>query len=192
MDEFEFKDGDVILTYGTFHVESLKELPKELAMQLAYWGIRKYQKNKWAHIWDLDYRMTHVRLFLDGKLFEVTMPHAMWSEVEDCNLDKKKFKVCRWPADLDKQAMVEVANKLDGTKYDLLDLGGFAVSGILGVFADRINVLHDRIDKFKVCSTGAAEILSAGGAIFDGDLKSIDPAYYGVKFPVVFEYDAKA
>lgn len=189
--DFKFQNGDIILTYGTFHLESLSELHKELLMQLAYWGIRKYQKAKWGHIYNLDYKMTHVRVYLEGdrgNLFEVTVPRARWHNVADCHLWNKKFKVCRWSGELDVQKMIDAANTLDGTSYDLLDLGGFAFSGILGVFSDRINILHDRLDKYKVCSTGGATITKAGGAEFDADIKSIDPAYYGVKWPVVFEH----
>lgn len=186
---FEFQDGDVILTYGSFHLDSIWDIPKELLMQVAYWGMRKYQKKKWEHIYNLDYKMTHVRIFLDGRIFEVTVPRAKWTTIKECNLWDKKFKVCRYPEKLNKKQMIKRANEICGSKYDVLDLVGFAASGLLGVFKDRINILHDRMRTYFVCSTGGAIILQQGGATFDCSTESVDPCFYWCKWPIVFEHN---
>lgn len=74
--------------------------------------------------------------------------------------------------------MLQTAYRLMHTPYDKGDLLDFALSGWLGRAANTISLFGDRADKYRVCSTAAAEILQSGGAQFRLPPTQIDPAYF--------------
>lgn len=74
--------------------------------------------------------------------------------------------------------MLRTAYNLIHTPYDKGDLLDFALSGWLGRAANVISLFGDRANKYRVCSTAAAEVLQAGGAQFQMPISQVDPAYF--------------
>ena len=159
--------GDVILTYGEFRLWP----PKYWVLPLFYAAVHQYQKAKWGP--QSDYRPTHVRVVLAPGFFEVTYPKARFGYMAEI---KGRYKVCRYRGPLNENAMYKRAYELDGSPYDMGDNADFAVSGLLGWFTRNVRLFGDRAKKYAVCSTGAAEVLKAGGAVFT--MEAIDPAYF--------------
>lgn len=176
-----FRDGDVLLTYGKGGFWP----PRRWVLWVVYKAIRKYQKEKWRqfpHCWaghKLDYRPTHVRVYLSGQWWEVTYPKAQWVTTESLQLQKKEWRLVRYHAadTLDVAAMIDRARQIvaDG-KYDVGDLLDTGISALLGNFKRHIRIFGDRVRKYFYCSTGAREVLTDGGAAFW--MKTIDPAYF--------------
>lgn len=158
-----FKDGDVLLTYGSAGWWPLRRW----LLWLAYRGIRAFQLAKWGP--KVDYKPTHVRLYLNNQFFEATIPKVKWTRIQDLNLHKKKWKLLRYVQQLDSSDMMAEAKPLVGTKYDIGDLFDFPLP--FRLFGDRKN-------KLRVCSTAAAQVLQAGGAEFDCRIGDVDPAWY--------------
>lgn len=84
----------------------------------------------------------------------------------------------RYKSALNRSAMLHAAYDLIHTPYDNGDLLDFALSGWLGRAANVISLFGDRANKYRVCSTAAAEVLQAGGAKFSIPASQIDPAYF--------------
>lgn len=160
--------GDVILTYGQGRIWP----PRYWFLWVIYRGIRKYQQAKWGP--GSDYLPTHVRVALDPGFFEVTFPKSRFGYLIEI---KGRYKVVRYRDALNENLMYKTAYELNGSPYDIGDIADFAVSGLLGWFTRNVRLFGDRAKKYVVCSTGAAEILRAGGASF-GELQAIDPAYF--------------
>lgn len=85
--------------------------------------------------------------------------------------------------------MLQSAYRLIHTPYDKGDLLDFALSGWLGRAANLISLFGDRANKFRVCSTAAAEVLAAGGAKFRMPISQVDPAYFA-NMPDDWQIDA--
>lgn len=169
--------GDVILTYGEWRLWP----PKYWVLQIFYNAVHAYQKKKWgAHS---DYKPTHARVYLMPDFFEVTYPKARWGTIDEIT---GHYKVCRYTGrELSWSAMMDEAMQLNGSPYDMGDNADFAVSGLLGMFTRNIRLFGDRLKKYVVCSTGAARILTAGGAQL-GDTSAYDPASFANQ-PQLFE-----
>jgi len=157
---FDFRDGDVLVTNGKGGFWPLRRL----VLWIVYRGIRAYQKAKWGAA--SDYRPTHVRVWLGGGFFEMTVPNGCWTPLADIALNSKDWKVARYRGQtpLDPAAMAAVAQEMVGKPYDKGDLLDFALSGLAGLFARTFRILGDRANKYRVCSTAAAKVLVAGGA----------------------------
>lgn len=166
------RDGDVLLTYGSGGLWP----PRRWLLWLVYQAIRKFQKRRWGV--DADIGPTHVRVWLRGQFFEATTPVCRWTSLEDAGLEKKHWIIVRYHKPLDSVAMLQAADRLIHTPYDKGDLLDFALSGWLGRAAHVISLFGDRANKYRVCSTAAAEILAAGGARFRFPISQIDPAYF--------------
>lgn len=150
-----------------------------------YHAIHKFQQRRWGE--DADTRATHVRVYLNGRFFEATTPACRWTELDALQLEKKKWSVVRYIGPispigpikaLDSAAMLHAAYNLIHTPYDKGDLLDFALSGWLGRAANTISLFGDRANKYRVCSTAAAEVLQAGGAQFQMPTTQVDPAYF--------------
>ena len=178
-----FRDGDVLLTYGKGGFWP----PRRWVMWLLYRAIRKYQTEKWTRFRDrwegvqrLDAGATHARVYLHGMWWEVTYPKAKWVTTGSLLLHKKKWKLVRWHQfeRLDSATMVERAEAIvkSDNEYDVGDLFDTAISGILGKWKKHFRIFGDRAKKLFYCSTGAREVLIAGGATFWQ--VTVDPAYF--------------
>lgn len=141
-----------------------------------YHAIHKFQQRRWGE--EADTRATHVRAWLNGRFFEATTPRCRWTPLEELNLDCRKWKLLRYRAPLNRGAMLQAAYRLIHTPYDNGDLLDFALSGWLGRAANVISLFGDRANKYRVCSTAAAEVLAAGGAQFQMPISQVDPAYF--------------
>lgn len=145
---------------------------------IVYRAIRAYQKKKWGA--RVDYEPTHARLWLGSVFFEATWPKATYTTLDETEIAKKRFKVVRWTgADLAIDHMLIAADAMIGTPYDWGDLLDMGVSAIAGI--PQFRIFGDRMNKYRVCSTAAAQVLEAGGATFDLPIKEIDPAYFLAK-----------
>lgn len=171
----DFRDGDVLLTYGKGGFWP----PRRLFLWVVYRAIREYQKAKWRR----NYRATHCRVFLDGQFFEATAPVCRWVTLGELALEKKDWNVVRWAGVaygseyvLNVPAMLTVAEKLIGTPYDKGDLIDFGLAGLLGWSTKYIRIFGDRAKKYRVCSTAAAAVVYAGGArlFYEGEELSPD------------------
>lgn len=163
----KLRSGDIILTYGEFRWWP----PKYWILPFLYKAIREYQKKKWGP--QADYGPTHCRVALPPTFFEMTYPVARFGNFEEI---KGRYKVCRYRWPLENNGLYNAALRLEGTPYDIGDNLDFAVSGLLGWFTRNVRLFGDRAKKYVVCSTGAAQILRAGGARFT--MEAIDPAYF--------------
>lgn len=143
---------------------------------MVYHAIHKFQERRWGG--DADTRPTHVRVWLNGRFFEATTPRCKWTALDDLKLKAKKWKLLRHREALDRGTMLQAAYRLIHTPYDKGDLLDFALSGWLGRAANLISLFGDRANKYRVCSTAAAEVLHAGGARFKLPISQIDPAYF--------------
>ena len=143
---------------------------------VVYHAIRKFQERRWGK--DADTRATHVRVWLNGRFFEATTPVCRWTELDSLALNGKEWMLVRYSSPLNPQAMLQTAYRLINSPYDKGDLLDFALSGWLGRAANVISLFGDRADKFRVCSTAAAEVLQSGGAQFSMPPSQIDPAYF--------------
>lgn len=166
------RDGDILLTYGTAGIWP----PRRWFLGVVYHAIRKFQQRRWGQ--GADTGPTHVRVWLHGRFFEATTPRCQWTALEDLHLTRKRWKLVRYHAALNSVAMLQCAYRLVHTPYDKGDLLDFALSGWLGRSQNLISLFGDRANKFRVCSTAAAEVLSAGGAQFHLPVSQIDPAYF--------------
>lgn len=171
LSEADLLPGDVLLTYGTGGLWP----PRRWMLWVVYRAIRAYQRKKWGPSVDCD--PTHARLWMGDTFFEATWPRAKWTRLEEIEIDKKRFKLVRWAGgNLAVAPMLTTASAMIGTPYDwgdLLDMGVSAISGI-----PQFRIFGDRMNKYRVCSTAAAEILENAGATFDLPQKEIDPAYF--------------
>ena len=179
LDPTILRDGDVLLTYGTGGLWP----PRRWLLWLVYHAIRKFQKRRWAAGsasggQAADTGPTHVRVWLHGRFFEATTPVCKWTSFDTLVLDRKRWKLVRCRSPLASSAMLQTAYRLINTPYDKGDLLDFALSGWLGRAANLISLFGDRANKFRVCSTAAAEVLRAGGAQFHLPVTHIDPAYF--------------
>jgi hypothetical protein len=167
--------GDVLLTYGSAGLWP----PRRWVLWVVYRAIRAYQRKKWGDSVDCD--PTHARLWLGNVFFEATWPKAKYTLFEETEIDKKRCKVVRWAdGNLAIDSMLIAADPMIGAPYDwgdLLDMGIAAVAGI-----PQFRIFGDRMNKYRVCSTAAAQVLEAGGAMFDRPTNEIDPAYFLAKF----------
>ena len=145
-------------------------------MWVVYHAIHKFQRRRWGD--DADTGPTHVRAWLHGRFFEATTPICKWTPLDSLDLNRKRWKLVRYRSPLDSAAMLKAAYRLIHTPYDKGDLLDFALSGWLGRAASVIALFGDRANKYRVCSTAAAEILEAGGAQFHLPPSQIDPAYF--------------
>lgn len=150
-------------------------------MWLVYRAIRKFQERRWGN--GADTRPTHVRVWLNGRFFEATTPRCRWTGLDELHLERKKWKLVRFHKPLNRGAMLQAAYRLIHTPYDKGDLLDFALSGWLGRAAHVISLFGDRANKYRVCSTAAAEVLAAGGATFRMPVSQIDPAYFANSSP---------
>lgn len=166
------RDGDVLLTYGTGGLWP----PRRWFLWVVYHAIHKFQQRRWGD--DADTRATHVRVWLNGRFFEATTPVCRWTRFAELNLGRKQWKVVRYKSALNRSAMLRTAYNLIHTPCDKGDLLDFALSGWLGRAAKVISLFGDRANKFRVCSTAAAEVLQAGGAQFQMPTTEVDPAYF--------------
>lgn len=170
----DLKPGDVLLTYGTGGLWP----PRRWMLWVVYRAIRAYQKKKWGET--VDVNPTHARLWLGGVFFEATWPKAKYTLFEETEIGKKRFKVVRWArGNLAIDPMLIAADPMIGTPYDWGDLLDMGVSAIAGI--PQFRIFGDRMNKYRVCSTAAAQVLTAGGATFDLPLNEIDPAYFLAK-----------
>ena len=171
MTPHNFIPGDVLLTYGTGGLWP----PRRWLLWIVYRAIRAYQKAKWGS--GIDYKPTHVRVWLGGVFFEATWPVAKWTRLDEALLDEKKFKIVRWAGGpLAIAPMLIEADPMIGTPYDwgdLLDMGIAAIAHI-----PQFRIFGDRMKKYRVCSTAAAQVLRAGGATFTLPDNQVDPAYF--------------
>ena len=139
----------------------------------------KYPVTKWRSnpVWDV----THVRIPLgSGLLFEVTVPRARIIEIDEAQLGEKHaaglVRVVRFKnARIDQNLLRTVAREMDGKPYDIGDLVDFGLSGILGLSNFVLRIFGDKLGRMKVCSTGAALMLSRCGVTFPVDTNTIDP-----------------
>jgi len=167
----DFQNGDVLATYGSGGIWPLRRL----ALWVVYREIRAYQKAKWGE--GCDYHPTHVRVWLNGRFFEMTTPVGKWTPLSEVLLEKKKWKVARYKQGLQNvEAMEAKASNMVGKKYDVGDLLDFGFSGLLGVFAKRFRLFGDRGEKYTVCSTALAKVLKAGGAQLSISRKDLRPS----------------
>ncbi|HBA72767.1 MAG TPA: hypothetical protein DCZ63_11460 [Geobacter sp.] len=167
IDASKLMPGDVILTYGEFRWWP----PKYWLLPIFYAAIHKYQKAKWGP--QSDYKPTHVRVVLAPGFFEVTYPKARFGYMAEV---KGRYKVCRYRGDLNENALYAKAYALVGSAYDMGDNLDFGLSALLGFLTRNFRVFGDRAKKYFVCGTGAAEVLTNGGAKFT--MQAIDPAYF--------------
>lgn len=106
------------------------------------------------------------------------MPVCKWTAIDSLDLDRKQWKIVRYHSTLDSAAMLQAAYRLIHTPYDKGDLLDFALSGWLGRAANVVSLFGDRANKYRVCSTAAADVLATGGAKFQMPTTQIDPAYF--------------
>jgi|GEM_PF-3393359 len=194
-----FSDLNSILHAG--HAITKQSFPRwyELHLKILYWGIKKYQREKWGKNW----QPVHVYVVLpapeplcleyatplDGGrfqrddvepgtliLFEQTWPKATWTHPN--YLWDKTYAVNEWQGLLQSDLMVEEARRWLDKSYDLGDLVDFAISGfILGVYKRVFRFVGDKARRLGVCSTVAAHVLKAGGCDIPRP-NDITPAYY--------------
>jgi hypothetical protein len=181
LDPTSLHDGDVLLTYGTGGIWP----PRRWLLWIVYHAIHKFQQRRWGE--NSDTRATHVRVWLNGRFFEATTPRCRWTNIDDLQLDRKHWRIARYIGPishigpiktLNRAAMLQSAYRLIHTPYDKGDLLDFALSGWLGRAANTISLFGDRANKYRVCSTAAAEVLQAGGAQFQLPPSQVDPAYF--------------
>ncbi len=172
LDPARLRNGDLLLTYGSSGLWP----PRRWLLGLVYHAIRKFQQRRWGA--DADIGVTHVRVWLCGRFFEATTPVCRWIAIDRLVLGRKHWIIVRSRTALDNAAMLQAAYRLVHTPYDKGDLLDFALSGWLGRAANIISLFGDRADKYRVCSTAAAEILQAGGAPFQFPITQVDPAYF--------------
>jgi len=170
----KFVPGDVLLTYGSWGWWP----PRRWVLGVVYKAIEEYERAKWQKQCPNRKKWpTHVRVWLGGMFFEATWPVAKWTRLDEVRLGKKRYDVVRWTGDdLDVKKMIEEAATMIGTPYDwgdLLDMGIAAIAHI-----PQFRIFGDRMKKYRVCSTAAAQVLRAGGATFTLPDNQIDPACF--------------
>lgn len=168
--------GDVLITYESASLWP----PSKWILRLLYRSIEAHQKREYGPY--SDYKPTHVRVHVGGGLFfECTTPKAKYTHFLDMEVSQTgRFKIARsdYSNVLQTSLFLAACEELAGIPYDKMELLDFAISGILGIFKDRISILEKRESKYRVCSTGVAEVLSKGKIPFLERITSVTPAYF--------------
>jgi hypothetical protein len=164
--------GDKALTRGS---EFVWYKPWTWALvRVFYPEVRRYQREQYP---GCDDGWVHVRTILwkDGRwqFFEFTYPTARWGELSEIT---GKYKIVRYAWPLQSAPMVALADKYNGSKYDMGDNLDMLFSQKLGLITKIVRVFGDKLRQTWNCSMGAAEIAKAGGAMFERE--AISPAYY--------------
>lgn len=127
----------------------------EFWLHLTYWGIRRYQKSLFGK--NANWRDTHTMLFFDDwDTFSVEMPKARVKPLHEyCLSDMSIYRLrLMEPAPEHIDCMMDSADKMIGTQYDIGQLLDIAIREILGYGQDRPLSIFDFGRKKKVCSVG--------------------------------------
>lgn len=127
----------------------------EFWLHLAYWGIKRYQKSLFGK--DANWHDTHTMLFFDDwATFSVELPRARVKPLHEyCLSDMSIYRlqlVDLAPEHID--CMMDAADRMIGTRYDIGQLLDIAIREILEYGQHRPLSVFDFGRKRKVCSVG--------------------------------------
>jgi len=142
------KPGDVINQVGKYYWY-------ELFLRAGYWGIQTYQKELFGKI--SNWYDTHTMLFFDQwDTFSVEIPKATVKPLQNYCLSNMSIYRCKLVEMKPEyvETMMDAADKMISTDYDIGQLLDIALREILDYPQDRPLKFFDFGKKKKVCSVG--------------------------------------
>jgi len=127
----------------------------ELWSVVGHWAIRRYQRHLFGKA--ANWRDTHTMIFFDEwATFSVELPKARIKPLHDyclSNMSIYRFQLTELTKE-HLEIMMEAADQMIGTGYDIGQLLDIGLRGLLGYDQDRPLQLFDWGKKKKVCSVG--------------------------------------
>lgn len=127
----------------------------EIWLHFTYWAIRRYQKGLLGK--NANWHDTHTMLFFDEwDTFSVELPRAKVKPLHEyCLSDMAIYRLKLIELSSENiDCMMDAADRMIGTEYDIGQLFDIALRGILGYDQDRPLSVFDFGRKRKVCSVG--------------------------------------